>query len=242
MGLVLGGLFVCCGVVGAQVFTATSGTDSTDTVAALTASDLTRLGASDDKRMQSNVGWPNAGHYDETKYLEFKFNLGEGTVTNVAIINEYRRNSTLAGAKLIVIAQGKEKNYVLTVPEDDGVDVKDVINLSGDFPALTGAITVRFSAFREYVKGGSTTTSHDHIALEGEFSGPTTPTLIPTPSLILTATPTPTPLPTTLTPSPTPLVIQTVLPTATVTTNVELTVATLSPTAVMPNPTSQSQP
>lgn len=155
----------------------TNGSDASNgTAGSFSASDLVKLNASDDSRIQSN-NWPNnSSDFDENRYIEFIFSPNLPTnisVSNVTLTHEFRRSGTLTAAKLEVWDGNIWHNETLTLPASstDFSESKDVTSYSNSSSSVNG-IKVRFLAFR----GGSveTKTSHDFINLAVTYNLPDT--------------------------------------------------------------------
>lgn len=153
------------------------GTDMSDGVGTpLSATDLSKLSDSDDVRIQSNGSWPNAGSYDEGKYIEFVFNPNIATDANiegVSISHEFRRSGALEEAKIEVWDGSSFVDYGVTVgvantDHTDTVDLGSVI----DTVEKVNNLKIRFMAYR--APTANTTTSHDYIKLHLSYSTPPT--------------------------------------------------------------------
>ncbi len=155
----------------------TSGADaSTGSSTSFSAGDITKLGASDDSRIQSNGAWPTTGAYDEGKYIEFIFSPGipsNAVIESASVSSEFRRSGALTEAKLEVWDGATFTDKVLTtgsinVDHTDTVDIFSLINTA----SKVNNFKARFLAYR----GGSasTTTSHDFIGLSVTYSVPIT--------------------------------------------------------------------
>lgn len=190
ISLVLSGLFVFSEPARSDtpaIFSPVSGIDATTGTAIPLKtsggqnSDIFKLSASDDKRMQTNSAWPGTGIYDENKYLEFVFvpNIPTDTVTSsVSITYEYRRATILKEAKLEIWDGDQWKDISIGLPAEINADLsetKDISSIISSVNAING-LKVRFLAYRD-TSAVSATTSHDLVQLEVSYSTPT-----PTPS------------------------------------------------------------
>ncbi|MFA7192121.1 MAG: hypothetical protein WC089_02375 [Candidatus Paceibacterota bacterium] len=173
-------IFVSVNISSASVsvdYSPSSGTDMSDGVGApLSATDLSKISDSDDVRIQSNGSWPNAGSYDEGKYIEFVFNPNiatDATIEGVSISHEFRRSGALEEAKIEVWDGSSFVDYGVTVgvantDHTDTVDLGSVI----DTVDKVNNLKIRFMAYR--APTANTTTSHDYIKLHLSYSTPPT--------------------------------------------------------------------
>ena len=159
-------------------FFTTSGVDGSDgTSAAFSSSDISKLSASDDSRIQSNGDWPDGGAYDESKYIEFDFSPNipqHATISSVVITHEFRRSGSLAAAKLEVWNGTQFIDTPLTVGSIN-IDHTDVVDVSSLVTTVSqvNSLKIRFLAYR--ATPGNTTTSHDVISVAVTYAVPYTP-------------------------------------------------------------------
>ncbi len=152
-----------------------SGADaSTGTLSAFSATDISKLSASDDTRIQSNGGWPNTDAYDENKYIEFVLSPNipnDAVMESVSLTHEFRRSGALTAAKLEVWDGVVWHEYPLSLGSIniDHTDTIDAISFL-DTSMKINDVKIRFLAFRSGT--ATTTTSHDFIKLSVTYSIP----------------------------------------------------------------------
>lgn len=170
-----------------ESFNITSGTDaSTGTASAFSESDITKLSASDDTRIQSNGPWPNTGEYDESKYIEFVFTPNipsDAVIESATISHEFRRSGSMSEAKLEVWDGANFTDQALTTGSNTTTDHTDTVDIFSVINTATKVnnLKARFLAFRTGT--ANTTTSHDFISFSVTYSIPIPPAeeSIPTP-------------------------------------------------------------
>lgn len=175
--LIVSGFFIVVPVIFADTTTdyiTTSGTDVSDGNShVFNSSDITKLGLSDDSRMQSNK-WPDeVSDYDETKYIEFIFSPdvpAGATISSVTVTHEYRRSGILAGAKLEVWDGNTWRDETLNIPSVSNTDLSETKDVSSYVASYTkiNSIKIRFLAYRS--DNGNTKTSHDFIKLTATYA------------------------------------------------------------------------
>ncbi len=226
----------------------TGGADVSDGTAAVFDNNaLTKLGASDDSRIQSDGSWPTNGVYDEGRYIEFVFspNLPSGaTITSAAVTHEFRRSGILTGAKLEVWDGQSFANESLSLPSASNTDFSETKNVTSyiNTPAKINSLKIRFLAYRG--TEASIKTSHDliKITVTADGIGALNPTPTPTPPPVggPTAAPTSTPTPiSTPIPTPTASALTSAAPVATSPAPTPARVPTTAPSP-SPSPTSSS--
>ncbi|OGN08377.1 MAG: hypothetical protein A2750_02790 [Candidatus Yanofskybacteria bacterium RIFCSPHIGHO2_01_FULL_45_42] len=155
-------------------FYVTGGSDVSDgTARAFIASDLDKISSSDDSRMQSDGKWPEAGIYDEGRYIEFLFSPSvptDATINSVTITHEYRRNGSLEAAKLEVWNGSDFSDFPLLLPSTTNSDLVESVDISSvlDTSVKVNSATVRFLAYRN--DSGNTKTSHDLIKISVAYN------------------------------------------------------------------------
>ncbi|MBI2972118.1 MAG: hypothetical protein HYY37_06890 [Candidatus Aenigmarchaeota archaeon] len=147
-------------------FYVTNGWDASNGIASqFTTSDINRLNESDDSRMATNA-WSGLETFDESRYVEFIFSPNiTGTVRNVNLTFEYRRNGVLNGTKLEVWDGIGWRNESIGMPNASSTDVAYWLdNLSYINASNINGAKVRFLAYRN-TTGTSQTTSHDLVKI-----------------------------------------------------------------------------
>ena len=158
--------FIFCFFSSSKVYAATITSDfvviggsdvSTGTPAVFTSvdpkSDIAKLDAVDNKRIQSNATtWSAGDNYEENKYIEFLFSPNiptTATIQQVTISHKFRRSGSLGGAKLEVWDGTQFTDMSLTtgtenIDHTDTLDVTSFINT----PEKVYALKARFLAYR----------------------------------------------------------------------------------------------
>ena len=179
--------FIFCFFSSSKVYAATITSDfvviggsdvSTGTPAVFTSvdpkSDIAKLDAVDNKRIQSNATtWSAGDNYEENKYIEFLFSPNiptTATIQQVTISHKFRRSGSLGGAKLEVWDGTQFTDMSLTtgtenIDHTDTLDVTSFINT----PEKVNALKARFLAYRG---DGHTKTSHDFIGIHVLYTMP----------------------------------------------------------------------
>lgn len=160
------------------VYNISSGLDNSDGLNdVFLDTEIARLSASDNDRIQSNGNWP-IGNYDETKYIEFSFNPNipsDAIIESVSISHEYYKTVILAGAKLEVWNGTNFVDYPINLPTSGGtanetsqtIDIFNTVNTANQINQLL----VRFLAYRAN-PASSIKTSHDLMVLNIAYSIP----------------------------------------------------------------------
>ena len=160
-------------------YTVTSGFDASTGTPRMftntgTKSDIAKLDALDNKRIQSDApSWPTSETFEEGKYIEFVFSgsvpVG-AIIERVVITHEFRRSGSLGGAKLEVWDGTGFADFPLTMGAQnadhaDTLDVTSALNT----PEKVNSTKARFLAYRG---DGKTKTSHDYIGLTAMYREP----------------------------------------------------------------------
>lgn len=179
-------VFVFADTTFTATYSATAGFDaSTGIPRAFTTigstSDISKIAASDNKRMQSDaISWPTGDTFEVDKYIEFSFSpniASTATIQNVSISHEFRRSGRLDGARMSVWDGTQFTDFPLTLGAQnvDHTDTFDITNVLGT-PEKLNQTKARFLAYRG---DGKTKTSHDYIGLSVTYSLPDVVVVLP---------------------------------------------------------------